>query len=450
MRVPNVPSLLYLHYLLSFLYLLYPLCHHHLAVHSDLPFLVFIATTTFGPMKDAFIIDGIRSPIGSLGGGLSEVRADDLAAHVIKALVTRHPDLDLAAIDDVIMGCAGQAGEDNRNVARMASLLAGLPVSVPGETVNRLCASGMSAAVQAGRAITAGHGDVFIAGGVEHMTRSPWVMSKTSTPYGRDAKLFDSSFGWRFVNPLMEEKFGVEAMGETAENLLETRTITREDQDRFALWSQQKATAAQRDGRLALEIATVSIPQRKKDPIQFSEDEFIKSNTTLEVLAGLRPAFRKGGSVTAGNSSGLNDGAAALLIASEAGIKTHGLAPLARIVNSGVAGVEPRIMGIGPVRATELALKRAGLTLDQMDIIELNEAFAAQALSCTRAWGIADNDPRLNPNGGAIALGHPLGMTGARLLQTAALELHRTRKRYALCTMCIGVGQGYATIIERA
>ncbi|MGB3525359.1 MAG: 3-oxoadipyl-CoA thiolase [Flavobacteriales bacterium] len=401
-------------------------------------------------MKDAFIIDGIRSPIGSLGGGLSAVRADDLAAHVIRALVTRHPDLDTAAIDDVIMGCAGQAGEDNRNVARMASLLAGLPVSVPGETVNRLCASGMSAAVQAGRAIAVGHGDVFIAGGVEHMTRSPWVMSKTSTPYGRDAKLYDSSFGWRFVNPRMEEKFGVEAMGETAENLLETRSITREDQDRFALWSQQKATAAQRDGRLALEIATVSIPQRKQDPVQFSQDEFIKPNTTLEVLAGLRPAFRKGGSVTAGNSSGLNDGAAALLIASEAGIKTHGLSPLARIVSSGVAGVEPRIMGIGPVHATELALKRAGLTLDQMDIIELNEAFAAQALACTRTWGISDDDPRLNPNGGAIALGHPLGVTGARLLQTAALELHRTRKRYALCTMCIGVGQGYATIIERA
>ncbi|MBZ0207913.1 MAG: 3-oxoadipyl-CoA thiolase [Flavobacteriales bacterium] len=401
-------------------------------------------------MKDAFIIDGIRSPIGSLGGGLSAMRADDLAAHAINALVTRHPDLDPAAIDDVIMGCAGQAGEDNRNVARMASLLAGLPVSVPGETVNRLCASGMSAAVQAGRAIAVGHGDVFIAGGVEHMTRSPWVMSKTSTPYGRDAKLYDSSFGWRFVNPVMEEKFGIEAMGETAENLLETRTITREDQDRFALWSQQKAAAAQRDGRLALEIATVSIPQRKKDPVQFSQDEFVKPNTSLEVLAALRPAFRKGGSVTAGNSSGLNDGAAALLIASEAGIKTHGLSPLARIVSSGVAGVEPRIMGIGPVHATELALKRAGLTLDQMDVIELNEAFAAQALACTRTWGIADDDPRLNPNGGAIALGHPLGMTGARLLQTAALELHRTRKRYALCTMCVGVGQGYATIIERA
>jgi len=401
-------------------------------------------------MKDAYIIDGIRSPIGSIGGGLSGIRADDLAAHVINALVTRHPDLDRAAIDDVIMGCAGQAGEDNRNVARMASLLAGLPVSVPGETVNRLCASGMSAVVQAGRAIVAGHGELFIAGGVEHMTRSPWVLSKTSTPYGRDAKLYDSSFGWRFVNPRMAEKFGTDAMGETAENLLETRAITREDQDRFAVWSQQKAAAAQEDGRLALESATVDIPQRKQDPIQFSQDEFLKPGTTIEVLAGLRPAFRKDGSVTAGNSSGLNDGAAALLIAGEAGIKSHGLAPLARIVSSGVAGVEPRTMGIGPVPATALALQRAGLTLEQMDIIELNEAFAAQALSCTRSWGLEDDDPRINPNGGAIALGHPLGMTGARLLQTAALELHRTRKRYALCTMCIGVGQGYATILERA
>ena len=401
-------------------------------------------------MKDAFIIDGIRSPIGSLGGGLSAVRADDLAAHVIKALVERHPDVDRASIDDVIMGCANQAGEDNRNVARMAALLAGLPVSVPGETVNRLCASGMSAVVQAGRAIAAGHGDLFIAGGVEHMTRSPWVMSKTSTPYGRDAQLFDSTFGWRFVNPVMEEKFGVDAMGDTAENLLETRTITREDQDRFALWSQQKATSAQQDGRLEQEIAPVSIPQRKKDPILFTKDEFVKPSTTLEVLAGLRPAFRKSGSVTAGNSSGLNDGAAALLVASEAGIKAHKLNPLARIVSSGVTGVEPRIMGIGPVHATELALKRAGLALDQMDVIELNEAFAAQALACTRTWGLADDDPRLNPNGGAIALGHPLGMSGARLLLTAALELHRKQKRYALCTMCIGVGQGYATVIERA
>ena len=281
------------------------------------------------------------------------------------------------------------------------------------------------------------------------MTRSPWVMSKASKPFGRDAELFDSTFGWRFVNPLMQEKFGTDGMGETAENLLETRNITREDQDKFAWWSQQKATAAQREGRLGREIAPVIIPQRKKDPIVFDKDEFIKPGTTLEVLAGLRPAFRKDGSVTAGNSSGLNDGAAAMLIASEAGMKANGMTPLARIVSSGVAGVEPRIMGIGPVHATEIALKRAGLTLAQMDVIDLNEAFAAQALACTRTWGIADNDPRLNPNGGAIALGHPLGVSGARLLQTAALELHGTRKRYALCTMCIGVGQGYATVIER-
>ncbi len=401
-------------------------------------------------MNQAYLVDGIRSPIGSFCGALSNLRADDLAAHVIKALVARHPDMDAAAIDDVILGCANQAGEDNRNVARMALLLAGLPASVPGETVNRLCASGMSATVQAARAIAAGHGDLFIAGGLEHMTRGPWVMSKTSTPYGRDAKLYDSSFGWRFVNPVMEERYGIDAMGETAENLLETRSITREDQDRFALWSQQKAATAQATGRLAREIAPVEIPRRKGNPVIVDRDEFVKPGTTLDVLAGLKPAFRKGGSVTAGNSSGLNDGAAALLVASEGGMKTHGLKPLARIVSSGVAGVEPRIMGIGPVQATTLALKRAGMKLEQMDIIELNEAFAAQALACTRAWGIADNDPRLNPNGGAIALGHPLGMSGARLLHTAALQLQQTGQRYALCTMCIGVGQGYATVIERA
>ncbi|MBS1568439.1 MAG: 3-oxoadipyl-CoA thiolase [Bacteroidetes bacterium] len=401
-------------------------------------------------MNQAYLVDGIRSPIGSFCGALSNLRADDLAAHVIKALVARHPDMDAAAIDDVILGCANQAGEDNRNVARMALLLAGLPASVPGETVNRLCASGMSATVQAARAIAAGHGDLFIAGGLEHMTRGPWVMSKTSTPYGRDAKLYDSSFGWRFVNPVMEERYGIDAMGETAENLLETRSITREDQDRFALWSQQKAATAQATGRLAREIAPVEIPRRKGNPVIVDRDEFVKPGTTLDVLAGLKPVFRKGGSVTAGNSSGLNDGAAALLVASEGGMKTHGLKPLARIVSSGVAGVEPRIMGIGPVQATTLALKRAGMKLEQMDIIELNEAFAAQALACTRAWGIADNDPRLNPNGGAIALGHPLGMSGARLLHTAALQLQQTGQRYALCTMCIGVGQGYATVIERA
>ncbi|MBX2978988.1 MAG: 3-oxoadipyl-CoA thiolase [Flavobacteriales bacterium] len=401
-------------------------------------------------MNAAYIVDAIRTPIGNFTGSLSPVRADDLAAHVIKALMERHQDLDPAAVDDVILGCANQAGEDNRNVARMAALLAGLPVTVPGETVNRLCASGMSAVVQAGRAIAANSGDLFIAGGVEHMTRGPWVISKTSTPFGRDAQMFDSSFGWRFVNPAMKEKYGVDAMGETAENLLDNAAISREDQDRFALWSQQKATAAQANGRLAQEIAPVSIPQRKGDPVLFGQDEFVKPKTSLEGLAGLKPAFRKNGTVTAGNASGLNDGAAAVLVASDAGLKRHGLKPLARIVSSAVTGVEPRIMGIGPVTASRKALERAGLSLEQMDILELNEAFAAQMLSCTRALGLADNDPRINPNGGAIALGHPLGMSGARLLQTAALELQATGKRYALCTMCIGVGQGYATIIERA
>lgn len=399
-------------------------------------------------MKAAYIVDAIRTPIGSFTGSLSPVRADDLAAHVIKALMERHPSLDPAAVEDVILGCANQAGEDNRNAARMALLLAGMPVTVPGETVNRLCASGMSAVVQAGRAIAAESGDLFIAGGVEHMTRGPWVISKTSTPYGRDAQMFDSSFGWRFVNPLMKEKFGVDAMGETAENLLEANPISREDQDKFALWSQQKAAAAQANGRLAKEIAPVAIPQRKGDPILFSVDEFAKPKTNLEALAGLKSAFRKNGTVTAGNASGLNDGAAAVLVASDEALKRHNLKPLARIVSSGVVGVEPRIMGIGPVNASKLALKRAGITLDQVDIIELNEAFAAQVLSCTRSLGIADNDPRINPNGGAIALGHPLGMSGARLIQTAALELQAQKKRYALCTMCIGVGQGYAVVIE--
>ena len=401
-------------------------------------------------MRSAYIVDAIRTPIGNFTGSLAPVRADDLAAHVIKALVERHPDLDQAAIDDVIMGCANQAGEDNRNVARMALLLAGLPVNVPGETVNRLCASGMSAVVGAARAIHSDQGDLFIAGGVEHMTRGPWVMSKTSTPYGRDAQLFDSSFGWRFVNPKMQDKYGTDAMGETAENLLEQNSISREDQDRFALASQQKAAKARDNGRFAKEIVAVPIPQRKSDPILFGQDEFIKEKTTIEVLAGLRPAFRKNGSVTAGNSSGLNDGAAAVLVASDQGLKQHDLKPLARIVTSAVVGVEPRIMGIGPVKAIEMALKRAGLTLEQMDLIELNEAFAAQVLSCTRSLGLADDDPRINPNGGAIALGHPLGMSGARLLQTAAIELHERNKRFALCAMCVGVGQGYATILEKA
>lgn len=400
-------------------------------------------------MKDAYIVDAVRTPIGSFAGTLAAVRADDLAAHALRDLLKRHPSLDQAAIDDVILGCANQAGEDNRNVARMALLLAGLPVTVPGETVNRLCASGMSAVVGAARAIAANNGDLFIAGGVEHMTRGPWVMNKTSTPYGRDAQLFDSSFGWRFVNPRMKEQFGTDAMGETAENLLDASPISREDQDRFALTSQQKAAKAQASGRLAVEIAPVSIPQRKGDPLIFSQDEFVKANTTMTGLAGLKPAFRKNGTVTAGNASGLNDGAAAVLVASDQALTSHGLKPMVRIVSSAVVGVEPRIMGIGPVNATNLALKRAGLTLDQMDLIELNEAFAAQVLSCTRSLGLADDDPRINPNGGAIALGHPLGMSGARLLQTASIELQALGKRYALCTMCIGVGQGYAVVLER-
>ncbi|MCB0792146.1 MAG: 3-oxoadipyl-CoA thiolase [Flavobacteriales bacterium] len=398
---------------------------------------------------DIYLIDAVRTPIGAFAGSLAPVRADDLAAHVIAGILERHPGLDPTAIDDVIMGCANQAGEDNRNVSRMALLLAGLPSTVPGETVNRLCASGMSAVVQAGRAIVAGHGDLFIAGGVEHMTRGPWVMSKTSTPYGRDAQLYDSSFGWRFVNPRLHDRYGTDGMGETAENLMEERTISREDQDRFALWSQQKADAARKNGRLAREILPVAIPQRKGPALLFEHDEFIKPATTMDVLAGLRPAFRKNGTVTAGNSSGLNDGAAALLIGSDKAVRRYDLEPLARIVSSAVVGVEPRIMGIGPVPATRKALERAGMALENMDIIELNEAFAAQALSCTRTLGLADDDPRINLNGGAIALGHPLGMSGARLLQTAAIELQDRRARYALCTMCVGVGQGYAAILER-
>lgn len=399
--------------------------------------------------KDVFIVDGIRTAIGNFGGTLSSVRADDLAAHVIRALMEKNASLDPMLIEDVIMGCANQAGEDNRNVARMAGLLAGLPFQSGGETVNRLCASGMAATINAARAIKDGAGDIYISGGVEHMTRGPWVISKTSSAFGRDAQMFDSSFGWRFINPKMEELYGVDGMGQTAENLAEMYKIDRESQDKFAMWSQMKATQAIQSGRLAQEITAVTIPQKKKDPIIFDTDEFVKSNTSMDSLAGLRAAFKKDGSVTAGNASGLNDGAAALLIASENAVKANNLKPLARIVSAAVAGVEPRIMGIGPVYASQKALDRAGLTLDQMDILELNEAFAAQVLACTRKMGLEDNDPRINPNGGAIALGHPLGMSGARILHTAALELQRTGKRYALVTMCIGVGQGYATIIER-
>ena len=400
-------------------------------------------------MYGAFIVDAIRTPIGNFTGTLSPIRTDDLAAIVLKELISRNPNLDPKQIDDVIMGCANQAGEDNRNVARMALLLAGIPFDVPGETVNRLCASGMSAVIHASRAITSGDGDIFIAGGVEHMTRGPWVISKVSKAYGRDAQMQDSSFGWRFINPKMEELYGTDGMGQTAENLAEKFSISREDQDKFALWSQQKAAKAQSNGRFDEEIVAVPIPQRKTDPIAFDRDEFIKGNTSLEILAKLRPAFKKDGTVTAGNASGLNDGSAAMLLASEEGLQQYGLNPMARVISSGVSGVEPRIMGIGPLKASRLALKRAGLSLDQMDVIELNEAFAAQSLAVTRELGLEDDDPRINPNGGAIALGHPLGMSGTRIIQTAAIELQKRQARYALCTMCIGVGQGYAVVIER-
>jgi 3-oxoadipyl-CoA thiolase len=381
---------------------------------------------------------------------LSPVRADDLGALVLKELMARNANLDPALVADVIMGCANQAGEDNRNVARMSLLLAGLPFSVPGETVNRLCASGMSAVAGAHRMILAGEGDLVIAGGVEHMTRSPWVISKTSSAFGRDAQMFDSSFGWRFINPKMKEMYGVDAMGETAENLADQYGISRERQDEFAYHSQMKATQARENGWFSGEIVPVTIPQKKGEPIVISHDEFIKPKTTLEGLAGLRPAFRKDGSVTAGNASGLNDGAAALLIASEKAVREHHLNPLARIVSTGVAGVEPRIMGIGPVPASQLALKRAGLTLDQVEVLEFNEAFSAQVLACNDALGLDANDPRLNVNGGAIALGHPLGMSGARIALTAARQLAASNKKYALATMCIGVGQGYAIVLEKA
>ncbi|MFM2213631.1 MAG: Beta-ketoadipyl-CoA thiolase [Bacteroidota bacterium] len=398
---------------------------------------------------EAYIIDGVRTPIGSYQGTLASVRPDDLGALVIKTVVENNPNIPTDAYDDVIMGCANQAGEDNRNVARMSLLLAGLPYTVPGETVNRLCSSGLSAIINASRAIKAGDGHVFIAGGVENMTRGPLVVSKPSSAYGTDSKMYDSSFGWRFVNPNMQAMYGTDAMGQTAENLVEQYNISREDQDAFALQSQMKASAAQASGRLAKEIVTVAVPQRKGDALQFSRDEFVKPTSSMEGLAKLRPSFKKDGSVTAGNSSGLNDGAAATIIASAEAVAKYGLKPLARMVSSAVVGVEPRIMGIGPVEATKKALAKAGLTLDQIDIIELNEAFAAQSIACLRALGIADNDPRVNPNGGSIALGHPLGVTGARIAYSAALELQVTGKQYALITMCIGVGQGYAAIIER-
>lgn len=404
-------------------------------------------------MTNTFIVDGVRTPIGSFAGSLSPVRADDLAAHAIHSLMARHTNLDAAVITDVILGCANQAGEDNRNVARMALLLAGLPVTVPGETVNRLCASGMNAVVSAGRAIAAGDGDMYIAGGVEHMTRAPYALSKSAQPFARNTELFDTSIGWRFVNPKMRDTYGIDSMGQTAENVAEQYGITREDQDSFAYNSQMKAANARSAGRFEREISPVSVPAEKrgKEPTSFAQDEFIRPDTTLEILAKLKPAFRADGkgSVTAGNSSGINDGAAALLVASEAALSKYNLEPMARIVSSAAAGVEPRMMGMGPVPSSRMALEKAGLTMADMSVIELNEAFAAQSLACTRELGIADDDSRVNPNGGAIALGHPLGMSGARLILTAAHELRETGGRYALCTMCIGVGQGMATILER-
>ena len=400
-------------------------------------------------MKQAYIVDGIRTPVGNYGGALSSVRPDDMASLVIKELMTRNASLSPEKIEDVILGCANQAGEDNRDVARMAVLLAGLPVTVPGETVNRLCASGMSAVISAARAIRTDDTSCMIAGGVESMSRAPFVMSKSSAAFARDVQLFDTSIGWRFVNPRMKEMFGTDSMGETAENVAVQYNINRKDQDFFALHSQQKATKANSQGRFNQEIIPVLIARKKGDPLLVSNDEFIKPDTTIEVLSKLKAAFRKEGSVTAGNASGVNDGACALLITNEETLKSSQLKPMVRIVSSAVAGVEPRIMGIGPVPAANAALKKAGLTWNQIDIIELNEAFAAQSLACIREWKLDDKDERINPNGGAIALGHPLGMSGARLILTAAHQLILTKKKYAICTMCIGVGQGYAVIIER-
>ena len=400
-------------------------------------------------MTEAFICDAVRTPIGRYGGALSAVRTDDLGAVPIAALMERNGQVDWEEVDDVYFGNANQAGEDNRNVARMSGLLAGLPVGVGGATVNRLCGSGLEAVSQAGRMIRTGEAGLAIAGGVESMSRAPFVMGKAEQPFARKAEVYDTTIGWRFVNPKMEEAYGVDAMGETAENLAEERQIAREDQDRFALWSQRKAEDAQEAGRLEAEIVPVTVPKRRGDPIVVSVDEHPRSDTTMETLAKLRPAFRKDGTVTAGNSSGVNDGAAALIVADEDTAARHGLTPRARIVGAATAGVPPRIMGIGPAPATRKAMEITGLSLDDIDVIELNEAFAAQSLAVTRELGIADDDERVNPNGGAIALGHPLGCSGARLATTALYELERRGGRYALCTMCIGVGQGIALVMER-
>ncbi|MNS50472.1 Beta-ketoadipyl-CoA thiolase [compost metagenome] len=399
-------------------------------------------------MTEAFICDAIRTPIGRYGGSLSAVRPDDLGAVPLKALMARNPNLDWKAIDDVIYGNANQAGEDNRNVARMSALLAGLPQEVPGATINRLCGSGMDATGTAARAIKAGEATLMIAGGVESMSRAPFVMGKATSAFSRDAQIFDTTIGWRFINPAMRAAYGVDSMPETAENVATDYKIGREDQDLMALRSQEKASRAQADGTLAQEITAVTIAQKKGDPIVVERDEHPRA-TSMEALAKLRGVVRPDGTVTAGNASGVNDGACALLLASEAGIKQHGLTPRARIVGMATAGVAPRVMGIGPAPATQKLMKQLGMSLDQIDVIELNEAFAAQGLAVLRQLGIADDDKRVNPNGGAIALGHPLGMSGARLVTTAMYQLHRTGGRYALCTMCIGVGQGIAMVIER-
>jgi acetyl-CoA acyltransferase len=399
---------------------------------------------------DAFICDAQRTPIGRFGGALSSVRADDLAAAPIAALMARNPDLDWSKIDDVIFGCANQAGEDNRNVARMAALLAGLPVDVPGATINRLCASGMDAVGVAARAIKAGDMDLAIAGGVESMTRAPFVMPKAETAFSRNNAVYDTTIGWRFVNPKMKAQYGVESMPETGDNVATDYDISREDQDAFAKRSQDRWEAADKAGVFADEITPVSIPQRKGDPIVFDRDEHPRPGTTMEALTKLRPINGPDLTVTAGNASGVNDGAAAMLMASEAAASQHGLTAIARVVGISAAGVEPRVMGIGPVPASQKVLARAGLTIDQMDVIELNEAFASQGIATLRALGVADDAPHVNANGGAIAIGHPLGMSGARLVMTAALQLKRTGGRYALCTMCVGVGQGVAIILERA
>ncbi len=399
-------------------------------------------------MKDAYIVDAIRTPIGRFGGALKDVRADDLGAVPLRALQERNPTVDWTAVDEVIYGCANQAGEDNRNVARMSSLLAGLPIEVPGSTINRLCGSGMDALGTAARAIKSGEASLMIAGGVESMTRAPFVMGKADSAFSRNAQIFDTTIGWRFINPQMKALYGVDAMPETAENVATDYQINRADQDAFAVNSQNKAAAAQANGILADEIVPVIIPQKKGEPITVLHDEHPRA-TSIEALGKLKGVVRPDGTVTAGNASGVNDGACALLLADGDTAAKYGLVPKARVIGMATGGVAPRVMGIGPVPAVQKLLKQTGFTLAQIDVIELNEAFAAQGLAVLRQLGIADNDPRVNPNGGAIALGHPLGMSGARLVTTAMYQLHRTGGRYALCTMCIGVGQGIAVLIER-